>query len=139
MNALDNYEILSVIGEGTFGVVKLGEVKSTGEMVAIKILEKKKMASQDDKERVEREIEILNKINHINVIKIIKIIKDSEKIYIIMEFCENGELFHRIVEKQNLDEEEAANYYYQLINGLECLHHYGIVHRDLKPENLLLN
>ena len=139
MNALDNYEILSIIGEGTFGVVKLGEVKSTGEKVAIKILEKKKMASQDDKERVEREIEILKKINHINVIKIIKIIKDSEKIYIIMEFCENGELFNHIVKKQNLDEEEAAYYYYQLINGLECLHHYGIVHRDLKPENLLLN
>ena len=139
MNALDNYEILSIIGEGTFGVVKLGEVKSTGEKVAIKILEKKKMISQDDKERVEREIEILNKINHINVIKIIKIIKDPDKIYIIMEFCENGELFNHIVEKQNLDEEEAAYYYYQLINGLECLHHYGIVHRDLKPENLLLS
>ena len=138
-DALDNYEILSIIGEGTFGVVKLGEVKSTGEKVAIKILEKKKMTSQDDKERVEREIEILNKINHINVIKIIKIIKDPEKIYIIMEFCENGELFNHIVEKQSLDEEEAAYYYYQLINGLECLHHYGIVHRDLKPENLLLS
>ena len=66
MNDLDNYEILSIIGEGTFGVVKLGEEKSTGEKVAIKILEKKKMTSLDDKERVEREIEILNKINHIN-------------------------------------------------------------------------
>ena len=139
MNSLDNYEILSIIGEGTFGVVRLGKVKSTGEKVAIKILEKKKMISQDDKERVEREIEILNKINHINVIKIIKIIKDPDKIYIIMEFCENGELFNYIVKKQNLDEEEAAYYYYQLINGLECLHHYGIVHRDLKPENLLLS
>jgi len=139
MNSLDNYEILSIIGEGTFGVVRLGKVKLTGEKVAIKILEKKKMISQDDKERVEREIEILNKINHINVIKIIKIIKDPDKIYIIMEFCENGELFNYIVKKQNLDEEEAAYYYYQLINGLECLHHYGIVHRDLKPENLLLS
>ena len=139
MNDLDNYEILSIIGEGTFGVVKLGEEKSTGEKVAIKILEKKKMTSLDDKERVEREIEILEKINHINVIKIIKIIKNPDNIYIIMEFCENGELFSYIVEKQNLDEEEAAYYYYQLINGLECLHHYGIVHRDLKPENLLLS
>ena len=101
MNDLDNYEILSIIGEGTFGVVKLGEEKSTGEKVAIKILEKKKMTSLDDKERVEREIEILEKINHINVIKIIKIIKNPDNIYIIMEFCENGELFSYIVEKQN--------------------------------------
>ena len=139
MNVLDNYEILSIIGEGTFGVVRLGKVKSTGEKVAIKILEKKKMTSQDDQERVEREIEILNKINHINVIKIIKIIKNPERIYIIMEYCENGELFNHIVEKESLDEEEAAYYYYQLINGLEYLHNYGVVHRDLKPENLLLS
>ena len=48
-----------------------------------------------------------------------KIITDKEKIYIIMEFCEKGELFNHIVEEQKLEEDEAAYFYYQLINGLE--------------------
>ena len=138
MNALKEYEILSVIGEGTFGVVKLGKLKETGEKVAIKILEKKKILNKEDEERVTREIDILKRVKHINVIKIIKIKEDKENIYLIMEFCEKGELFNHIVEEQKLEEIEAAYYYYQLINGLECIHHNGIVHRDLKPENLLL-
>jgi 5'-AMP-activated protein kinase catalytic alpha subunit len=139
MSVLEEYEILSVIGEGTFGVVKLGKIKKTGEEVAIKILEKKKIINEEDEERVDREIEILKKVHHINVIRIIKIEVDEENIYLIMEFCEKGELFNHIVEEQKLDEIESAYYYYQLINGLECLHYYGIVHRDLKPENLLLS
>ena len=139
MSVLDNYEISSIIGEGTFGVVRLGKEKLTGEKVAIKILEKKKIVTKDDEERVEREIEILKKVNHINVIKTMQIITDKEKIYIIMEFCEKGELFNHIVEEQKLEEDEAAYFYYQLINGLECIHYNGVVHRDLKPENLLIS
>ena len=73
MNILEDYEILSVIGEGTFGVVKLGKIKETDEEVAIKILEKDKIVNKDDEERVEREIDILKRVHHINVIKIIKI------------------------------------------------------------------
>ena len=139
MNILDDYEILSILGEGTFGVVRLGKNKETGERVAIKILEKKKIVNKDDAERVDREIEILKRIKHINIVKVMNIESDPERIYIIMEFCQNGELFCHIVEKQQLDEQEAAYFYYQLINGLECLHYNGIVHRDLKPENLLIS
>ena len=139
MNILNNYEILSILGEGTFGVVRLGKNKETGERVAIKILEKKKIINKDDAERVDREIDILKRIKHINIVKVMNIESDPERIYIIMEFCQNGELFCHIVEKQQLDEQEAAYFYYQLINGLECLHYNGIVHRDLKPENLLIS
>ena len=139
MNILDNYEILSVLGEGTFGVVKLGKVKPTGEKVAIKVLEKKKIINKDDEIRVEREIDILKKVHHINVIKIMKIEEDQDNTYIIMEFCEKGELFNHIVEEKKLEEIEAAYFYYQLINGLECIHYNEVVHRDLKPENLLIS
>ena len=139
MNNLETYEILGTIGEGTFGVVKLGKIKETGEKVAIKILEKKRIVTKEESERVKREIEVVGKINHLNVINIKKIFEDTEKIYLIMEFCEKGDLYNYIVKKDKLDEIEAAYFYYQLINGLESLHLKGIVHRDLKPENLLLN
>ena len=139
MDIFEEYEILSVIGEGTFGVVKLGKDKKTGEEVAIKILEKQRIINEEDEERVEREIDILKRVHHINIIRIIKIEEDDENIFIIMEFCQKGELFNHIVEEQKLDEVESAYYYYQLINGLECLHYNEVVHRDLKPENLLLS
>ena len=55
-----------------------------------------------------------------------------------MEYCDGGELFNYIVEKERLDENEASMFFYQLINALEYIHSLGIAHRDLKPENLLL-
>ena len=136
---LSDYNIKGIIGKGTFSIVKLGEHKKTKEKVAIKIMQKNKILSKDDLIRIEREIEILKRLNHPNVIKIHKIYDDEKKFYIIMEFCENGELFNRIVEKRYLTENEASLFYYQLINGLEYIHKNNIVHRDLKPENLLLS
>ena len=135
---LSDYDIKDTIGKGTFSVVKLGINKTTKEKVAIKILKKNKILQNSDKSRLEREISILKKLNHINVIKSYKINEDSDKYYIVMEYCENGELFNYIVERQRLDENEASYFFYQLINGLDYIHHKNIVHRDLKPENLLL-
>ena len=137
-NFLADFSIKETIGKGTFSIVKLGINKKTKEKVAIKILKKKKIIHKEDVERIEREINILKKLDHINVIKIYKINEDDEKYYIVMEYCENGELFHYIVERQRLDEDEASFFFYQLINGLEYIHSENIVHRDLKPENLLL-
>ena len=137
-NFLSDYIILQTIGKGTFSVVKLGINKKTKEKVAIKILKKKKIIHKTDKIRLEREISILKKLNHINVIKIHKINEDQEKYYIVMEYCENGELFNYIVDRQKLNENQSSYFFYQLINGLDYIHHKNIVHRDLKPENLLL-
>ena len=137
-NFLSDYIILQTIGKGTFSVVKLGINKKTKEKVAIKILKKKKIIHKTDKIRLEREISILKKLNHINVIKIHKINEDQEKYYIVMEYCENGELFNYIVDRRKLDENQSSYFFYQLINGLDYIHHKNIVHRDLKPENLLL-
>ena len=138
-NFLNDYTIKSTIGQGTFSIVKLGINKLTGEKVAIKILEKKKIVKKEEVERVIREINILKNIKHLNLIKINQIKEDEERYYMIMEYCEKGELFNLIVKKRKLDENESAYYYYQLINGLEYIHSKHIAHRDLKPENLLIN
>ena len=138
-NILLQYETKEKIGEGTFSEVKLGINKTTKEKVAIKILEKSKIINKEDLERVNREKQILSNFNHLNIIKIYSIFENSSQFFIIMEFCENGELFNYIVNKERLNEKEASYFYYQLINGLEYIHNKNVVHRDLKPENLLLD
>ena len=134
-----DYIIKKTLGQGTFGKVKLGIHKPTNEKVAIKILEKSKIIEKDDEIRVTRELEMMQKFNHNNVILVTEIFSNRDNFYIVMEYCEGGELFHYIVKKRRLSEEESAFFFYQIISGLEYIHSLGIVHRDLKPENLLLS
>ena len=134
---LDDYNLIKDIGEGNFGKVKLAKLKSTKEKFAIKILDKEKLKTQT-KSTLFNEIEIISKLNHKNVIHVEKILEDAKNYYIIMEYCEKGELFDYIVNKERLNPAEASLFFYQLINGVEYIHKKGFAHRDLKPENLLL-
>ena len=135
---IGNYMIKKTLGKGTFGKVKLGIYIPTHEKVAIKILEKCRILEKDDEIRLKREFELLTLFSHPNVILVAEIFETAEKFYSVMEYCEGGELFNYIVRNRRLSQNEAAFFYYQLINGLEYIHSLGIVHRDLKPENLLL-
>ncbi len=133
-----NYSLKDTIGEGNFGKVKLAIFIPTKEEFAVKILNKKRL-KEKMKKSIFNEIEIIKKLNHINVIYVYQIIENTDNFYIIMEYCEKGELFDYIVEKRRLSEDESSIFFYQLINGVEHIHNKKIAHRDLKPENLLLN
>ena len=135
---IGDYIIKNVIGEGTFSKVKLGVNALTGQKVAIKILDKLKLIEEEGIERVLREIKISSELNHPNIIKIYDIMEDEKNYLVVMEYCEEGELFNYIVKKDRLSESESSFFYYQLINAIEYLHSNGIAHRDLKPENILL-
>ena len=134
---LKDYDLIKDIGEGNFGKVKLSILKATNEKYAIKILDKKKLKTQT-KSSSYNEIEIISKLSHPNIIHVEKILEDEQNYYIIMEYCDNGELFEYIVNKEKLSQEEASTLFYQLINGVEYIHKQNFAHRDLKPENLLL-
>ena len=134
---IGNYEIIKIIGEGTFGKVKLAKNIPTGELVAIKILEKSKIEDNDDLACVTREIKFLKGLHHINLISLYEIIETARNYYIIMEYAEN-ELFSYIVSNNYLSEEISSFFYIQILSAIEYIHSHKIVHRDLKPENILL-
>jgi len=83
-------------------------------------------------------VEILLKIEHPNIIKLLDLFDTPEKLYLVMELVTGGELFDRIVEREQYSESDAKEVMRQLLNAIEYIHSKDIVHRDLKPENLLL-
>jgi 5'-AMP-activated protein kinase catalytic alpha subunit len=107
----DDYVLLKDLGEGTFGNVKLGKHIQSGQLVAVKILEKNRITDQADVERVIREMKILKSIRHPNVIKLYEIIETKSNIYLMMEYASGGELFDYIVAKDRLSERESFKFY----------------------------
>ena len=92
-----------------------------------------------DLELVKTEIDILKISQHPNIIKLYDIFENQDCIFIIMEYCEGGDLFSYI-EKRNykLPEPRAAEIIHKLSAAIYFIHSFGIVHRDLKPENILM-
>ena len=134
-----NYKVIKKIGEGNFGTVKLAIHSFTGEKVAIKILEKTRISSIEDKERINRETEIMKKINHCNIVKLYQIVENKLNIYLIQEYIEGKDFMEYLNQKGKLKEVEACKFYHQIISALEYLHQCGIAHRDFKPENIILS
>ena len=137
---IGDYILEEEIGSGAFAKVVKGKHIPTGEQVAIKVLDK--IFLDEDTEnlkRVEKEIKILKLVKHKNIIKLYEIMETSQKIYLVMELCERGELFDYIVNKGHLDEKTSCLLFQQIINALDYLHSQNIVHRDIKPENMLLD
>ena len=135
---LCDFIIKEKLGEGAFGSVRLGINKQTGEKVAIKILEKNKLKSED-KCRIEREINILKKLRHPNIVYLYSIIETDKQILIITEYIQGQELFHYILLKKKLTEEEACYYFTQIVSGVEYLQKLKIAHRDIKSENIIID
>ena len=116
---LCDFIIKEKIGEGTFSTVKLALNRQTNEKVAIKIMQKDKIILDEDKKRLEREIQVLKILRHPNLVQLYSVIETEEKIYLIMEYIKGIELFDYIVNKKKLQEKEAFIFYQQIISGIE--------------------
>jgi len=132
----DKYELGQELGRGGFSIVREGRNKSTGEKVAVKFIEKK-FVDQEELKLLQREIDIMARVQHRNVLRLFEIFDTDQKLSLVMELVNGGELFYKIVDKGSYSEVEARDIVRQLVEGVDYLHNQGIAHRDLKPENLL--
>ena len=133
------YTMTKKLGDGTFGEVRLAYKQGTLERVAVKILKKK--GSQlllNNVKQIENEIKLLRSVNHQNIMRLRDVIDSAEKIFIVMEVAEGGELFNRLVTSRRLPELTTKFYFYQLVLAVQYLHKKNITHRDIKPENVIL-
>ncbi|XP_051806932.1 serine/threonine-protein kinase Chk2 isoform X2 [Acanthochromis polyacanthus] len=136
----EKYLLTRRIGTGVCGEVRLAFQRSTCRKVAVKIINKKNFQSEGTATRnATTEIEILQRVNHPCLIKTEDFYQTDDSYYIVLELMEGGELFHRVKSQQQLQENVAKLYFYQMLRAVQYLHSNGIIHRDLKPENILLS
>lgn len=127
----------TVLGQGSFALVKLVKEKSTGQERALKIIAKKPLKDSNEK-MLQEEIAILGKVEHPHIIKMWDLYETKEGVFIVTDLCRGGELFDRLVEKVHYNELDARHITRQMFEGIDYLHDHEIIHRDLKPENILL-
>ena len=135
-----NYEILDeIIFKGSHSVIKKGLHKLTGSLVAIKIvkLESIEQFSETAKKNYLQGLEILKKIDHPNVMRLIDIYTNETTLQVVTEFYNGGELFEKLMQKKNFNENTCAKVIKQILFGLNYLHKNRIVHRGITPENLV--
>jgi len=137
-NLNDLYTLGRKLGQGQYGTTYLCTENSTGKKYACKSIPKRKLLCREDCDDVWREIQIMHHLaEHPNIVTIKGTYEDSTAVHLVMELCEGGELFDRIVEKGQYSEREAAKLMKTIVGVVEACHSMGVIHRDLKPENFL--
>ncbi|KAM7463629.1 hypothetical protein LguiA_031750 [Lonicera macranthoides] len=138
------YELGKEVGRGHFGHTcwakgKKGQLKN--QTVAVKIISKAKMTTAIAIEDVRREVKILKALSgHKNLVKFYDAFEDAQNVYVVMEFCEGGELLDRILSRGGrYAENDAKAIVVQILSVVSFCHLQGVVHRDLKPENFLFS
>ncbi|XP_071686006.1 calcium-dependent protein kinase 7-like [Rutidosis leptorrhynchoides] len=132
------YNLGRELGRGEFGVTYLCTDLETGERFACKSILKKKLKNSVDIDDMRREIEIMKHLpKHPNIVTLKDTYEDNDAVHIVMELCEGGELFDRIVARGHYTERAAAAIMRTIVEVVQVCHMNGVMHRDLKPENFL--
>ncbi|KAL1275179.1 hypothetical protein QQF64_027993 [Cirrhinus molitorella] len=133
---MDQYHILEVIGEGSFGRVYKGRRKFSGQVVALKFIPKVGR-SEKDLRSLKREIDIMRGLKHPNIVLLLDSFETEREVVVVTEYAE-GELFQILEDDGSLPENQVREIACQLVSALYYLHSHRILHRDMKPQNILL-
>ena len=137
--ALGNYEMIKVIGRGTYGKVLLVKNKLDNSIYALKILNKANILKSDNIECLKSEKDILLNIVNPFIVKLHYTFQNDEKIFMAFDYHNGGELFFHLQRFNYFTESMSKFYAAELYCALTYLHKNKIVYRDLKPENVILD
>ena len=130
------YRIGEQLGRGAFAVVLSAERLSDGRRFAVKMVRKSRLKRWDLR-GLRLEIAVLKEVEHENVVRLYDVFESKQRIGIVLERLDGGELLDVVIAKGSFSESEAAQCFAQMLSALQYVHALGIVHRDVKPENLL--
>jgi len=131
----------TTIGSGGFGKVYKVKHKTSQNIYALKVINKKKIIEEDLSEQIGLEIRIMYSLDHEHIVKLYNHFEDDNFCYLLLEYVPNGHLYKRLKHVGRFLESDAAQHLREVISAVEYLHSLNppIIHRDIKPENILLD
>jgi len=138
--SVGDFKTIRVLGTGASCRVVQVRHKLTGKEYAVKVLSKRKLVTHDKKlERAIAEKRVLARLQHPFVVQMHWAFQTQGHLFLVLDYCSGGELFHHLDRKGSFSEMDTRFYMSEILLGLEYLHSQGILYRDLKPENCLLD
>ena len=141
---VDNLILEKLLGKGSFGEVHLTRITGDSKLYATKVYDRERIENTEAFKYLTNEINIMHNLNHPNIVKFIQVKKTKKHYYIVMEYCNGGEL-EKALEKYQLkygkpfSEEIVQHLMRQIISAFKYMHANQIMHRDIKLENILVN
>ncbi|CAG8611578.1 1980_t:CDS:2 [Acaulospora morrowiae] len=133
-----NFDIGHPLGKGQFGCVFVAREKTSGYIVALKVLTIKEIIKSHTEKQLRREVEIQTNLRHPNILRLYGHFHDEARVVLILEYAKKGELYYHLRKSGRFSEKRASKYIYQMTDALSYIHKKHVIHRDIKPENLLL-
>jgi len=137
--SIDDFELTTVIGKGSFGKVMQVRKRDTSRIYALKTIRKAHIVSRNEITHTLAERLVLARVNNPFIVPLKFSFQSEQKLYLVLAFVNGGELFHHLQREQRFNEERSRFYSAELLLALEHLHELDVVYRDLKPENILLD
>lgn len=135
---IDDFEIGKPLGKGKYGSVYMARERKSKFIVGLKVLYKSQLVKGNVEHQLRREIEIQSHLRHPNILRMFGYFYDDVRVYLILEFAAQGELYKHLRGKR-FDETRAAHYAASVAHALNYCHSKHVIHRDIKPENILLD
>ena len=135
---IGRYQIRSLLGSGSFGIVYLADDPDLERSVVIKVPKPERFSSVSDVERFMSEARAAAVLNHPSIVTVHDVVRDGDRCVIVHEYIEGRDL-EEIMESERLDPQKAARLTADVADALHFAHKKGLVHRDLKPGNIILD
>jgi serine/threonine protein kinase len=132
------YRATETLGGGAFAMVMKAESLKGASNVAIKIMSRRNFIDRGIAQQLDREGHLLRNLEHENIVPLLDFWESGDAVFVVLEFCELGDLSQVLARDGKLSEQTTAFYMRQLLHALACVHQFPAVHRDVKPDNLLL-
>ncbi|KAI4898149.1 hypothetical protein NFI96_023062, partial [Prochilodus magdalenae] len=140
ISTMNEYELIRQIGHGAFGKALLAKERSGNTRpCVIKQISWSRMSPRE-REASKKEVTLLSKMKHPNIVAFFKSFNERNSLYIVMEYCDGGDLMKKITMQrgQPFPEEQIVNWFVQICLGLKHIHDRKVLHRDIKAQNIFL-
>lgn len=134
-----DFDSVAIIGRGAFGEVRVVRRRETGEILAMKKMNKTEMVNKNQVKHIRAERDVLAKAENLWIVELRYSFQDERFLYLAMEFLPGGDLMTLLIKKDILSEDEARFYTAETLLALDSVHRLNYIHRDLKPDNILMD